>query len=192
MRAGSVLLAAASLLLVHAARADEASPPPVVLHQPPRNALSIQLASLLNHGVTLQYERQVASRMSIATSIGRRWSGGETYDVTEMGFGAETRVWWLGKAPLARWSGPAMIGPYAGLRFDAGLTRVSEGDRLVGSSMRFASSLAVGARLVFVDRIELTPAAGFGLRHEIDPRGRLASWTRLEPIRVGATIGVMF
>jgi hypothetical protein len=170
-----------------------ASPP--ILSRPPRNAVSVQLLSFFNHGVTLQYERQLVSRVSVATSLNRRWSGGgDTYDVTEMGVGTEGRVWLVGRGPLTKWDGLAMVGPYIGVRFDLGQTRVEEvaTDRLVGTSLRISETLTFGARIVIAKYFELTPSYGIGFRTEVDPRGRLATWTRFEPMRWGMTAGVMF
>jgi hypothetical protein len=160
---------------------------------PPRNALSLQLTSLLDRGVTIQFERQVAPRFSVATSLGRRWSGGKSFDTSETGFGAEGRYWLFGRGPLMRpYTGPAMVGPFVAFRTDAGITRVDDGDRLVGSSLRLAESLALGARVAIAGRVELSSSLGFGLRHDFDPRGRLAPWTRFEPLRFGMTAGILF
>jgi hypothetical protein len=147
------------------------------------NALSFQLMSFLSQGVTLQYEREVERRMSLALSLSHRWSGGDDFDTSENGSGLEGRFWFLGHG---------MIGPYAGLRFDYSLTRVSEGDRFLGSSMNFAQSLTGGARIVFVHRIEVTPSLSLGLREQFDPRGRLEPLVHFDFIRFGATAGFMF
>lgn len=194
-----VALALASIAVARTAHADEAAvatapaPPPPARPPPPlRNALSVHVLTLLSAGVTLQYERQLMRYASVATSLGHRWSGGDSFSTNETSFGAEARLWILGRAPFVRWSDRAMIGPYIGLRLDGVVTRVSEGERFVGSMLTFGESVAAGARLVFAHRIEVTPYASAGLRHEIDPRGRLARQTRIDLARFGLTAGVMF
>lgn len=152
------------------------------------NALSVQLVSLLQGGATVQYERFVApeQRVSFATSIGMRISGGHDYDVIESGYGCEGRFWFL--------KGKGMAGPFMSLRFDTGLTRVADaGDgRVLGSNLRFAETFNVGVRFVFFERLEITPSVGLGLRTDVDPRGRLSPWTRAELLRLGLTFGAVF
>jgi hypothetical protein len=136
----------------------------------------------------MQYERFVApqQRVSIATSIGMRVSGGHDFDVVESGYGCEGRFWFL--------KGKGMAGPYMGLRFDTGLTRVADADtgRVLGSSLRIAETFNVGVRFVFFDRLEVTPSVGLGVRTDVDPRGRLSPWTRAEILRFGLTFGAVF
>lgn len=150
---------------------------------PYRNALSVQLFSFFSAGVTLQYEREVMRRLSLVNSLSYRFSGGDDFDTREMGGGLEGRFWFLGRG---------MLGPYAGLRFDHSFTRVSEGDRFLGSSMSYAESVVLGARAILWHRVEITPYVGMGLRQEIDPRGRLEPRNHFDVLRAGMTVGVMF
>jgi hypothetical protein len=150
---------------------------------PYRNALSLQLASFLSSGVTLQYEREVVRRLSIVNALSYRVSGGDEFDTREVGGGLEGRFWFLGHG---------MLGPYAGLHFDYSFTRVSEGDRFLGSSMNYGESLVGGVRVILWHRVELTPSFGMGIRQEIDPRGRLEPLNQLQWFRVGMTAGIMF
>ncbi|MBX3228557.1 MAG: hypothetical protein KIT84_07885 [Labilithrix sp.] len=170
--------------------ADAARAP--VVRPPPVNAISVQLLSLVSQGVTLQYERQAARYLSFVTAAGYRWSGGDAFDTTEAVFGVEGRLWILGHAPLTRWSGRAMVGPYVGFRLDGALTRVREGERFVGSMLSTSESVFIGARVVFFERLEITPGVGFGLRQDVDPRGRLATINRPEILRLALSAGVMF
>ena len=152
------------------------------------NALSVQLVALLQGGVTMQYERFVLPerRVSFATSMGMRLSGGNDYDVIESGYGCEGRFWFL--------PGKGMTGPFMSLRFDTGLTRVADaGDgRVLGTSMRFAESFNTGVRFLFFDHLEVTASVGLGIRTDVDPRGRLSPWTRAELLRFGVTFGALF
>lgn len=157
-----------------------------------RNALSVHVLTLLSAGITLQYERQLVRYLSVATSIGHRWSGGDSFSTNETSFGSELRFWMFGRMPFVHWRDRAMVGPYVGARLDGVLTRISEGERMVGSTMTFGESVSLGARFVFFHRVEVTPAAGMGLRHELDPRGRLARQTHIDWARFGLTAGVMF
>ena len=151
------------------------------------------MLSLLSSGVTLQYERFILPpRLSLAGSVGYRRSGGSQFEVVEGSLGTEGRLWILGKDGVSRFDERGMVGPFVGFRFDFGMASVSEGARTVGKSVRFAESIHLGARVAFAGRVELTPSVGIGLRHEIDPDGRLSAWTRLEVIRFGMTVGVMF
>jgi hypothetical protein len=180
---------AATLASAPAAAAD----PPPSAPSAPRNAISIALPSLLNSGIALEYERFVGPpRFSFVTGLGIRSSGGRQFDVVESAYGVEGRLWLWGRAPFSRFSERAMIGPYVGARFDYGITRVSSGGHVLGSGMRFAESLSIGVRVVIAGHVEITPSYGIGLRTEVDPRGRLAPWTRGEILRLGLTAGVMF
>jgi hypothetical protein len=163
--------------------------------EPPDNALSLQMVSLLNRGATIQYERFFAPpRLSLATSIGGRVSGGNDYDVVETGYGIEAKLWLAGKVAFVRYTRPAMVGPYLGFRFDMGLSRVAAADdgRVVGTNMRFAESINIGVRFVFFERLELSPSFGFGLHTDVDPRGRLPAWSRGDILRLGLTVGAVF
>ncbi|MFO0735281.1 MAG: hypothetical protein U0270_05350 [Labilithrix sp.] len=150
---------------------------------PPRNAISAQVGSLFSSGLTLQYEREVVRRLSLVNSLSYRFSGGDEFDTREVGGGFEGRFWFVGRG---------MIGPYAGLRFDYSFTRVSEGDRFLGSSMSYAESVVGGVRFMFWRRLEATPQVGIGVRQELDPRGRLEPQNHLDVLRLGLTLGVMF
>jgi len=119
----------------------------------------------------------------MSTSAGSTSQGGDDFDTREMGGGLEGRFWFLGHG---------MLGPYAGVRFDYGFTRVSEGDRFLGSSMSYAQSLVGGVRVILWHRMEITPSYGLGVRQEIDPRGRLEPLFHFELFRLGLTLGVMF
>ena len=85
-----------------------------------------------------------------------------------------------------------MIGPYLGARTELGLIHVSDAQHSLGSTMAFAESISIGARVAEFGRDEMTPSFGMGLRTEVDPSGRLAPWTRPEWIRMGITAGVLF
>ncbi len=172
---------------------DAAPPSPASEPAPPKNVVSLQLMSLLNSGVAVQYERFLAPpRVSIVTGLGLRGSGGPDIDVFESSFSTEGRVWLVGKAPFSRFAQPAMVGPYVGVRLDLGLTKVSQDGQVLGTSYRISESLMLGVRFAFAHRFEVTPSMGFGLRTDIDPRGELAPWTRVELFRLGVTAGVMF
>jgi len=176
------------------------TPKPVELAPSPKNAISVQVLSLLGLALALQYERFLGvrreraerPRLSLAGSAGYRGSGGTDFDVYEGTLGAEARYWLLGRDGFSKFDGPAMVGPYVGFRFDAGLTHVSDGSRVLGKTIRFAESIQLGARVTVASRVEITPAFGIGMRHEIDPDGVLSAWTRLEILRFGLTAGVLF
>jgi hypothetical protein len=159
----------------------------------PANAVSVPLLAVLDGGLAVQYERFVAPpRVSVATSLGARASGGHDFDTLEGSFGTEPRLWLIGKEPFSRFVGPAMVGPYLGFRLDVGITRVSQEGRFCGSSVAIAEALLLGVRFVFVRHVELTPNFGIGVRTEFDPSGRLAAWTRPELVRFGLAAGVLF
>lgn len=166
--------------------------PPRPARAAPKNAISLQLLSLLSSGITLQYERALAPKLSVVGALGYRRSGGDAFDVNEGSLSVEGRYFFFGKDGLSRFDGPAMVGPFAGFRVESGLTRVSEGGRSLGGAVRIAESIHLGARAAIGGRFEITPSLGIGLRHEIDPSGRLAAWTRLEVLRFGIAVGVLF
>jgi hypothetical protein len=160
---------------------------------PPRNALSLEIPSLFNAGLAIQYERFVLPPIfSVVTGAGMRRSGGDEYDVLDVGFGAEGRFWLLGRAPFSRWDRRAMVGPYLALGLDFGIVREWHQGHVLGTTMRVGQHGSVGARFAILRRFEITPSLGAGLRTEIDARGRLAPWSRPELIRLGLTAGVLF
>lgn len=160
----------------------------------PRNAISVPLVALFNSGLAVEYERFFAPpHFSLVTGAGFRTSGGRTLDVLEASFGLEGRLWIWGKGPFSRFDGRAMVGPYLGLRFDYGATRVwTEGGRGLGSAVRFGESLNFGVRLTAARHVHVTPSLGFGVRTEIDPSGRLAPLTSFEALRMGLAVGALF
>ncbi len=74
-----------------------------------------------------------------------------------------------------------------------GLTRVAAQveDRRVGSMWTVASSIALGYRFVFRDRVELTPSLGLSAVAEGGMDGR-SPWTARGAGLVGLTAGAMF
>jgi hypothetical protein len=191
--ARSLLIVLGLLLPLPAFAQDSSEVRPRDDARPPKNVLSVQLMSLVNSGLAVQYERFLAPpRVSFVTGIGFRSSGGPDIEVLETSFGAEGRVWLVGKAPFSKFEGPAMVGPYLGVRLDGGFTKVTDEGHVLGTSYRISESLMLGVRFSFARRFEATPSMGFGLRTDIDPRGDLAPWTRLELFRLGLTLGVMF
>lgn len=179
------LAAATFMFATNVSAADITAPPP-------RNALSLQVMSLVNSGVNVQYDRLVMPNLSFGPSMGFRKSGGADIDVLESSFGAEGRYWLIGREPFSRFDGRAMVGPYVSARVDFGITRDTQNGRVLGTQMSLGEGVAFGIRLVFIRRIELTPSAGLGLRTDFDPRGRLAPWTRGELGRFALYAGVMF
>jgi hypothetical protein len=183
----------ATMLAFSAQAEDSIDRPSLRPSPPPENVLSIQLVSLLANNVQLQYERFLRPpRVSFVTGLGFRSSGGPETDVFESSFGVEGRIWLIGKAPFSRFERAAMVGPYIGVRLDSGLTKVSQDGHVLGTSIRISEAIMLGVRFAFAKRFELTPSLGGGLRTDIDPRGRLALWTRGEIFRLGLTAGVMF
>ncbi len=177
-------------LVVHDVRAADSAGPPVAT--PPRNALSLQLISIVNSGVNVQYDRLMAPNFSFGPSLGFRKSGGADIDVLESNFGIESRYWLIGREPFSRFDGRAMVGPYVSARIDFGITRDTQNGHVLGTQMSVAEGVALGMRFVIVRRFEVTPSAGFGLRTDFDPRGRLAPFWRGELGRFALLAGVMF
>ncbi len=195
----SAALALASLFSrgAQAADVDTAAPSPpsapaIPVAAPPRNALSLQLLSLVNSGVNMQYERLMAPRFSFGPSIGFRKSGGVDIDVLESSFGIESRYWLIGRESFSRFAGRAIVGPYLSARVDFGITRDTQSGHVLGTQMSVAEGMAIGMRFVFARRIELTPSAGLGLRTDFDPRGRLAPLWRGELGRFALYTGILF
>lgn len=174
-----------------AADADQ-PPAPRAPVPAPRNALSLEIVSLLESGLLIQYERQLLPRFSLATSMAGRISGGSDYSVLGTTFGSEGRYWFWGRPPFARFAGRAMVGPFVSARVDFGIVHDSEGGHPLGTSMSLAEGVSLGCRVVFWNRIELTPSFGLGMRTDFDPHGRLAPWTRGELGRLALYTGVLF
>ena len=195
MRTGVVALAlAATLGSAGTARAEtDAAQTSAQRASPRRNAVSIELPSLLGGGVALRYERFVLPPIfSVVVGGAARASGGPDYDVLETGAGFEGRFWLIGRAPFSAQQGRAMVGPYLGVGLDAGLTRVWAGGHGLGTMVRVGGSGSLGVRITFANRLEVTPSLGIGWRTELDAHGRLAPWFRPELARLGCTGGVLF
>ena len=146
--------------------------------EPPRNALSVPLVALFEHALALEYERHLAPQGSLATSMAFRKSGGRDFDVVSAGFGLEARYWLRARDAFVR-------GPHLGVRFELGVLQVADSRHVLGETVRFGESVAIGWRFAPWDLVAITPSVGMGLRTEIDPRGRLPPWTRPEYLRLG-------
>ncbi len=171
-----------------AALADEAPSP--------KNAVSLRPLAFLADGVSVQYERFTAPPWwSIAGGPAIRSGAGGDYSSLTLAFGAEARVWLNSRlSVIDSFSGPAMSGPYVSGRLELAWLEVTDEqqDRSVGSMLTFSESFWFGWRFTFFRHLEVSLSMGTALRHEIDPDGRLASYTRWAPVAFGTTVGWMF
>jgi hypothetical protein len=182
-----VVLTLCTLAIAGPASAGE-PPRPV-----PENTLSLSLFALSSGGLAAQYERFVLPpRLSFATSLAVRRSGGRDFDVLDTAFGAEGRFWLSGRAPFGAFAGPAMVGPYLSVRVDYGIVSVSDDRHVLGATHTVAEAFTFGYRFSIAGVVHVTPSVGVGVRTELDPTGRLAPWTRAELVRLGLSAGVMW
>lgn len=183
----AALLAATGTAAAQPATAEKPAP------APPRNALSLSLASLSARSLAVEYERALPwPRLSVAFGLGARDSADGDYEAMTVGAGAEGRYWLTGRAALTRMRG-AMVGPYLGLRADISQTTTEDAvaGRTIGRTVTFAGSGSFGYRLAIASRIEVTPSVGIAVRTEVDADGRMAPWTRAA-LTFGLTCGALF
>jgi hypothetical protein len=150
------------------------------------NAVSLQMTSLGTTRVAAQIERDLdARKLSLALGAGVRTAAMGDYSSYTLGAGVELRRW--------LWRDATMRGWYAAVRLDAGRTVIEQDveDRRVGTMWTVASSLALGYRFVFWDRVELTPSLGLTAVAEGGMDGR-SPWTARGAGLVGLTAGAMF
>ena len=161
--------------------------------EPPRNAISIQPLAFASDGVAVQYERFMRRRWSVVAGPAVRFGAGGDYSSFHAGLGAEVRYWILGEAPLDDWARPAMVGPFVAARLDLSWMTLSNDvqNRTIGSLVTLAEGAWLGYRLTAFEHVELSLLLGGVVRHEIDPAGRLAAYTR-PALGFGLTLGWMF
>jgi len=157
-----------------------------------RHLVSISLTGLFSAGFAAQYEWLPGHPyFSLLGGLGVRAAAGGDYGSLTLAAGAGLRLWPFNGDPED--DERATGGLFFEGRLDFAWTRVGYDaqDRTVGHTLALAERVSVGYRFVFFERIELTPSAGLGLRHEFDPEGRLAPWT--SPVAgVNLTAGVLF
>lgn len=160
---------------------------------PPRHAVSLHLLSLGTRGLALEGERQLRRRFSAVAGLALRSPARGDYESLSITGSGEARWWITGRAPWTGLAAGAMVGPYLGVRVDASRTATTEAatGRGIGSTLTLAESLTAGYRFAFWGRLEITPKASLGVRHEIDLGGRLAPWTR-GALGFAMTAGVLF
>jgi hypothetical protein len=119
-------------------------------------------------GVSLQYERQLASRpYSLAGALGLRFGARAPNRSMQYALGVELKRW----ASLSYWK---QKGAFYGVgRFDVGASFLRGEQSQLGSSFLMESNLGAGYRVVFKKKIELSLASTFGLRVNIDRSGLL-------------------
>lgn len=164
-----------------AARADDADGDGVY-----DNAVSLQVTSLGTTRAAAQVERDLdARKLSLAVGAGVRTAAMGDYGSFTLGAGLELRRWFGRRATMRGW--------YGAVRLDGGRTVVEEEteDRRVGTMWTVSSSLALGYRFVFWDRVELTPSLGLSAVAEGGMDGR-SPWTARGAGLLGLTAGAMF
>lgn len=159
----------------------------------PKNGATVHLLSLGTRGLALEGERHIAPKLSLAAGLALRAPARGDYSSRAITVSPEVRWWLTGDAPWADFASRAMIGAYLGARLDLGYLRVRDelDDRSLGSTLTVGESLTAGYRFLFWHRLEVTPSATLGLRHEFDRTGRLAPWTR-GSLGFGLTVGALF
>lgn len=186
MRALAAVAVTGAVLWTGSARAESDGP---------KNALSVGPLAFFADGASLQYERYLAPpRYSLAGALGLRSGASGDYSAMTPSAGIEARWWLPGRSAVGAWAGRAMIGPFVSLRLDLSWTVLSDDlqDRTVGSMVDLAETAWFGWRFSLLRKVEWTVQMGAGLRHEIDPDGRIASQTRWTPFAFGTTVGWMF
>lgn len=161
--------------------------------RPPTNAVSVQPLAFASDGIAVDYERFLKERWSLAVGPAVRFGAGGDYSSLHLGAGGEVRYWILGHAPFDDWTGRAMVGPFVSVRLDLAWVTLSNDvqNRTVGSFFTFAESAWLGYRVSAWKRLEISLLAGYAVRHEIDPSGRLAAYRR-GAVGLGGTLGWMF
>jgi hypothetical protein len=187
----SLPAAAPAVPAVPAPREAYAMPPP---DYGPRWALSWNPLAVRAAALSLQIERLVrAPRFSAVAGVALRAGGGRDYRWLGVTLAVEGRYWFLARGPVRHARDGGMVGPYVALRVEGGGGRLRDrpDHEVAAAAVTFSELALLGYRLSLWGRAEVTPSVGFGLRHEVDPSGRLASFTTWA-FAYGLTLGWMF
>jgi len=147
-----------------------------------RNVVSVPVLALGDGGLTLQGERYLDRRWSVAVSLGARRAAEGDYDSLSAAAGVEGRWYWKGRA--------RGTGPYVGARLAAASATLSDGTGdSIGATTSLAESVMVGWRWR-IRRVEITPAIGMTVRTELPDNGLAPETASF--LTVGWTVGWMW
>ena len=156
----------------------------------PRNAVSLELPSLLWNAVELNGERFTADHQwSGLVALGTRFAAQGDYSSWTLAAGVGVR-YWLNRfrLPFMREQG----GPLLGIRLDGSYVRLrnrSEGITL--GSVDTNLSLRAGYRFVFLRRVEVTPEVGLAVTTGLDEVPGVVGVPRTSGV-LGLTAGYLF
>src|SRR5687767_5837833 len=118
-----------------------------------RTVVSVPVLSIGAGGLTLQAERYLTRRWSVAVSLGGRRAAEGDFSSLSTGVGVEARLYWKGRA--------RGTGPYLAARLAAGHTSVEDVmGGPVGATTSIAESVMIGWRWR-IRSVEITPAIGW-------------------------------
>lgn len=169
----AALVAIATCAQVGRARGDEAPPPD-------HTVVSLPIFALSGGAFAVQVERPLARPVSLAITVAIRDGADADYQSTTLGLALEVRVW----------RRPRQHGWFVAPRVELAGTRVSMADRALGSALVVTEAMLIGYRLAVAGRVELTPSAGFALRHDL-AFGGVPDASRVVP-EVGLSLGWIF
>lgn len=184
-----MVMAAAVLLLCAGARAAEAQP---VVVEAPRHAAWVAIPSIDGHaGVEVGVERGVAPRAGVVVAANVRQTAAADFDAVRVGVAAEYRRYWRGRGRWNAVAGLERTGWFWGARADLGMSRLSMGERHVGSVLVAGARAEMGYRLTPWRGLVVTAIAGVGGAVERDAAGRLPAEGK-PVLGLGLDVGWMF
>lgn len=156
-----------------------------------RNAISHKPFALASSGLSVQYERYLAERWSVAGGLGARRAAREDFSSHTVTVLSEGRFWLTRRDWASGYAG--MAGPYLALALDAARTSVRyvPTDRHVGAMWEVQERFGFGNRFVLWGLQELSVAASVDVIHDFDEDGRLAPNTQTT-LGLDFTVGWVF
>ena len=159
---------------------------------PPRHAVWLAVPSIDGSaGAELGGERGIAPRTGVVVALSARQTAAGDYDALRLGVAGEYRWYWRGRARWSQIDGLDRVGWFVGGRIDVATSRLSMGERHVGSTLVAGARGELGYRLTPWRGLAITGLVGLGGAIERDAAGRLPM-QRNAVLGLGLDVGWMF
>ena len=157
---------------------------------PPKQGVELRLVSILAPNLAADYERWLSGRISVQGGMGLRRSAMGDYSGTAFTTSLGARYWLHRSGPS--WMRAPLGGAFAETSLNAQRTSVYDkvDNESLPSTYTFATSLALGYRIVIKERATVTGTASVPFRVDV-PRGPARADYRAN-IGFGLRAGVLF
>ncbi len=158
----------------------------------PANALWLAIPSIDGSaGAELGGERGIAPKTGVVLAVSARQTAAGDFDAVRLGVAGEYRRYWRGDARWSRIPGLDRTGWFYGARLDLGTSRLSMGERHIGTTLMAGARAELGYRLTPWRGLAITALVGLGAAIERDAAGRLPT-ERHSVLGLGLDVGWMF